>query len=46
MRLANATKELGYADSYDVRIVNEDLDRAVAELAHVIDTYETDGGPF
>ena len=46
MRLANATKELGYADSYDVRIVNDDLDRAVAELAHVIDTYETDGGPF
>ena len=46
MRLANATKELGYADSYDVRIVNDDLDRAVAELAHVIDTYEIDGGPF
>ena len=46
MRLANATKELGYADSYDVRIVNDDLDRAVSELAHVIDTYETDGGPF
>ena len=46
MRLANATKELGYAGSYDVRIVNDDLDRAVSELAHVIETYETDGGPF
>ena len=40
-RLANARREMSYADRYDVRIVNDDLDRAVDELAHVIDSYET-----
>ena len=44
-RLANARAEMDCAPSYDVRIVNDDLDRAVSELAHVIDTYETTGGP-
>lgn len=40
-RLANAHREMSYADRYDVRIVNDDLERAVDELAHVIDSYET-----
>ncbi|OUO35505.1 guanylate kinase [Olsenella sp. An290] len=40
-RLANARREMSYADRYDVRIVNDDLDRAVDDLAHVIDSYET-----
>lgn len=40
-RLANARREMSYADRYDVRIVNDDLERAVDELAHVIDSYET-----
>ena len=44
-RLANARTEMGCAGSYDVRIVNDDLERAVSELAHVIDMYETTGGP-
>jgi len=29
------------AASYDERIVNDDLDRAVDELADLIDSYET-----
>ncbi len=45
-RLANARSEMGCAARYDVRIVNDDLDRAVGELAHVIETYETAGGPI
>ena len=45
-RLANARDEMGCAARYDVRIVNDDLDRAVGELAHVIETYETVGGPI
>ncbi len=44
MRLSNAKKEMECAGSYDVRIVNDDLERACDELAHVIDTYEMDGG--
>ena len=43
-RLATAHTELECAARYDVRVVNDDLDRAVEELAHVIDTYETTGG--
>ena len=30
---------------YDVRIVNDDLERACAELQAVIHAYEKDGGP-
>ena len=45
VRLANARRELGLADRYDVRIVNDDLERALSELSNVIDTYEKDGGP-
>ena len=43
-RLANAGEELRMAGLYDVRIVNDDLERACDELAHAIDTYETNGG--
>lgn len=45
VRLGNARREMGCAGSYDVRIVNDDLERACDELAQVIDTYEKDGGP-
>lgn len=43
-RLATARTEMECAARYDVRLVNDDLDRAVDELAHLIDTYETNGG--
>lgn len=43
-RLANAAHEMELAGEYDVRIVNDDLDRAVLELAHTFDTYEMCGG--
>lgn len=45
-RLANARAEMECAPSYDVRIVNDDLERAVGELERVIETYETTGGPI
>lgn len=44
-RLSNARGELAHAPEYDVRIVNDDLDRACSELEEVIHTYEMDGGP-
>ncbi len=44
-RLANAADEMAFASLYDARIVNDDLERACAELIDLIDTYETDGGP-
>ena len=34
--------ELG--ESYDVRIVNDDLERAAQELERTIDLYESNGG--
>lgn len=40
-RLANAREEMRCADRYDVRIVNDDLDRAEQELEQVIESYET-----
>ena len=44
-RLANARGEMAYADRYDVRIVNDDLERACVELQNVIERYENyDGG--
>nr|WP_075576523.1 guanylate kinase [Olsenella timonensis] len=45
LRLANARSEMARAPEYDVRIVNDDLDRACRELQEVIHTYEMDGGP-
>ncbi|MDO4429543.1 MAG: guanylate kinase [Atopobiaceae bacterium] len=44
-RLRNARSEMDRAPEYDVRIVNDDLDRACSELEEVIHTYEMDGGP-
>ena len=41
LRLSNAAAEMAVASSYDERIVNDDLDRAVGELADLIDSYET-----
>ena len=35
-RMARAREELAYADRYDHRMVNDELDRAVAELCEVI----------
>ena len=35
-RLANARGELALADQYHVRIVNDDVDRAVAELQSIV----------
>ena len=43
-RLSNARRELETAGQYDVRIVNDDLERACDELERVIDKYEMDGG--
>lgn len=45
LRLANAREELTHAPDYDVRIVNDNLDRACSELEQVVHTYENDGGP-
>ena len=45
LRLANARSEMARAPEYDVRIVNDDLDRACRELQEVKHTYEKDGGP-
>ena len=45
LRLANASAEMSHAGEYDVRIVNDDLERACLELEDVIHTYEMDGGP-
>jgi len=42
-RLVIARKERDLAHCYDVRIINDNLDRAVAELAHVLHT-QTPGG--
>ena len=41
LRLKNSAAEMAAAASYDERIVNDDLDRAVDELADLIDSYET-----
>jgi guanylate kinase len=35
-RLANARQELAVADRYDVQLINDDLDRAVEELAGLL----------
>jgi guanylate kinase len=43
-RLANSRKEMECAPLYDVRIVNDDLDRAADELERTLDSYESDGG--
>lgn len=40
LRLANAAGELNLAEDYDVRIVNDSLDAAVAELEATIANYQ------
>jgi len=41
LRLKTARRELEKADTYDVRIVNDDLDEAVAELDKTLGAYES-----
>ena len=41
-RLENARREMEMASSYDVRIVNDDLDVAVGDFLAMLDHYETD----
>lgn len=41
IRLNTARGELELAPTYDVRIVNDDLDEATAELEHTLERYET-----
>ena len=43
-RIARAEFELTFAERFDKVIVNDDLERAAAELEAVIHTYEKDGG--
>ena len=43
-RLAGAREEMACAPRYDVRIVNDDLERACDELMRVIEKYENNGG--
>ena len=43
-RLENARREMELGESYDVRIVNDDLERAAQELERTIDLYESNGG--
>lgn len=40
LRMADAEQELALADRYDDVVVNDDLDRATAELARVLDMHE------
>ena len=40
-RLQTAKGELELADTYDVRLVNDDLAAATQELAQIIEAYET-----
>lgn len=44
LRLEDARRELELAPTYDVRIVNDDLDTAVQELAATIERFENNGG--
>lgn len=44
LRLADAKAEIEAAKKYDVRIVNDDVERAAQELLDVFARYEKDGG--
>lgn len=44
LRLKDARHELEVAPTYDVRIINDDLDTATRELAATFVRYETEGG--
>ncbi len=41
IRLKTARRELACADTYDVRIVNDDLDEAVKRLSQTLEQYES-----
>ncbi len=41
LRLQTAQRELKLAHTYDVRLVNDDLDEATKELARILEKYET-----
>jgi guanylate kinase len=46
-RLKTAEEELKFAERYDYRVVNDDLDRAVEEIAHILVSHgesETNAG--
>lgn len=43
LRLSNARRELAYGEQYDVRVVNDDVERATDELLAVFAQYEKDG---
>ena len=40
LRLADARREMGLADDYDIRIVNDDLETAAQDLLKAIESYE------
>ncbi len=42
-RLANARREIALADRYDYQILNDDLDRAVNELAAILTRHHCGG---
>ena len=44
VRLHTAVHEMELMDAYDATIVNDDLDRALAELDALFESYEMDGG--
>ena len=44
LRLANAAGEMALAKSYDVVVVNDELDESVARLRDVIESYESEKG--
>lgn len=44
IRLKTARRELDQAHTYDVRIINDDLDAAVTKLASVLEAYENKEG--
>jgi guanylate kinase len=41
-RLANARNELQHAPEYRYQVVNDDLDRAVREIVHIISSWEAE----
>ncbi len=45
LRLAHARHEMEVGQSYDVQIINDDVQRATAELLRVFERFEKDGGP-
>jgi guanylate kinase len=42
-RAADAENEIGYADRYDAVVVNDDVDRAAAEVLHLIQQRRKEG---